>query len=560
MTAPRYVVGIDLGTTNTLCAIWQEDKPAPEIVPIDQPYFSADAAGFRRHELLPSAVAVTPHGVLVGHFARELARQGHVDVVTSIKRHMGSRESRRLGGQDYTPERISACILRAVRRQIETIATTPPAQVIITVPACFGTEQRRATLRAAQIAGFDPTTTRLFDEPAAALFYQIHLDREALQGSRPKRLMMIDIGGGTLDVSLLRIQRLGAKLHVDIQGRSRFNELAGDDFDLRIAGLLLVRYEEARGSLHSQSFEASRQVFYELLREAEKAKISLSQAGARASREQFARIVCPIEVRLTPDGEPWQSELSLEDLGVALKEFFPYYGEDETRRDEYSFFRPIQQCLASVSHITEQKCTPADIDAVFLAGGSSLLPMVSRAVWRIMEREPVVVDKPMLAVALGAGWYAGMMEGYGGEEIVPQERLFEGLYLQTQGGQFRQLLSPRETVPLKRLPIRDAWQTSSPDRRIEFALFSGMGDDLSSLLPLARRRVDFQELLPQGQPIHLEVSVTRNRQVELDCSTDFGGKTLKGRVEVSTALGWQAENQVDAELPEVNRPQRENVT
>src|SRR5262249_45345981 len=139
-----------------------------------------------------------------------------------------------------TPEQISGCILRAVRNGAAVPAGTEPEKVVITVPAGFGTEQRRATLQAARLAGFDPARVHLFDEPVAALLHQSRLSGTAWP--EKKRLLILDIGGGTLDVSCVTVQGQGGALTMDILGRSRFNELAGDDFDLNLAGLLLDRY------------------------------------------------------------------------------------------------------------------------------------------------------------------------------------------------------------------------------------------------------------------------------------------------------------------------------
>lgn len=551
----NYCIGIDLGTTNTLCAVWRYGEPSPRILPITQPYDDLQANGFQRNEILPSAVAVLPEGIYVGFAARQLARLGQGYVVTSIKRYMGSHWSRKLGGTDWTPERISACILKAVQRELQMTFNGLPRQVIITVPASFGTEARRATLRAAWLAGFDPRVTRLFDEPAAALLFQWQRDLELSSIQVSRRIMMIDVGGGTTDVSLLELRKEGDTVIADIQGRSRYTELAGDDFDLNIAGLLLARFEAERGiSVEHETVDARRKLYYELLLRAEEAKQRLALAGANARREKFMQVKDCIIISRTPDQVTWRTELSLQDMAIALQEFFPFSEDENARREEFSFFKPIQQCLDSAEQITGSRLVPDDIDIVYLAGGSSLLPMLSSAVRRILFQRPRIVDNPMQAVTLGAAWYAGVLEGYVNRQLLVRERLFDGLFLQTKQDGFVQILSPREIVPLSERDLDNVLATSQHDRRVEVSLFMGSVQDDADLVPLARRRVDFGTLLPEGQPICLTVSVSKNRQVELAFSTERDGKSIQGCVEVSAALGWEDESAWKSELPEVNQP------
>jgi molecular chaperone DnaK len=561
MSTPYYA-GIDLGTTNTLCAVWRPGDAQPEVLKIDQPWHGGSREGFARHELLPSAVAVLPDGdVLVGRHARELGRLSQGEVYTSIKRHMGRHWLKHYAGQTWTPERVSGCVLAAVRQQLDvSFRGDPPRQVVITVPASFGTEARRATLRAAALAGFEPRTTRLFDEPAAALFYQVQQAPPPLDGLR--RLVMIDIGGGTLDVSVLELSRDGPGLVADIVGRSRFNELAGDDFDLCIAGLLLARYEAERGSLNRLRDRVRAHVYNDLLNAAEKAKVELAaRAGPRPDPADFERLTAPVVVNHTPDGVSWRNRLSLGDLYHALHGFFPYAAAAEDRREDYSFFRPIEQARKSVADVTGRELGPGDVHEVYLAGGSAQLPMMAAAVQTILGADPVLVDPPMKAVALGAAWYAAFLAGEGGRAIALRERLFDGVYLQRAGGEFLELLSPRERVPP---PGEQVWrevpqalQTDHEARVVELPLFLGNGPKDEDLTPLTRRRVDFEVPQPQGQPVHLAVRVDENRLVALRCTTrGRDGQTRRGRVEVSVGLGWEGEGDRPAALPGVNRRTR----
>ena len=133
--SPDYCIGIDLGTTNSLCAVWEQGTAEPRILPITQPYDDLSLSGFRREALLPSSIAFLPDGVFVGFAAKQVGRLGHGTVVNSIKRHMGTHWTQQVGGRTWTPEAVSGCILKAIRRELDMTFPGPPRQAVVTVPA-----------------------------------------------------------------------------------------------------------------------------------------------------------------------------------------------------------------------------------------------------------------------------------------------------------------------------------------------------------------------------------------------------------------------------------------
>jgi len=552
-----FCVGIDLGTTNTVCAVWERGQKSPRVISITQPYNDFTPQGFKRETLLASALTIQPEGAFVGFAARYAGRIPGLaaSTFTSIKRQMGRRWARRIGSVEWTPERVSACILSAVRRELETIYDCAPKRAVITVPASFGTEARRATLRAARLAGFDPATLRLFDEPTAALLSELQNPANLPAEGERRNEMVIDIGGGTLDVSLVQLAREGSRIVADVQGRSRYNELAGDDFDLAIAGLLLARYEAERAvSMDSFEREEREALCVDLLCRAEAVKQRLSIALAHRPRSGWGGVKEPLTITQTPDKRAWRTEVSGEDLLMALRGFFPFSDNAEVRRDEFSFFRPIQQCLDSASMVSGGKITPDDIQCVRLAGGSALLPVIRMAIKRIVFAEPVLVSDPLLAIAAGAAWYAGTLEGYADLPFEVQDRLFDGIFLQTSNGRFVELISPREIVPMAARSYLGHLFMPRYDRRLDVNLFMGIGDDDPHMVPLARRRVDFGTLIPQGAAIALQVEVTGNRQVEFAFDTTLDTKRVSGYVEVSAASSWERDDECLSPLPPVNEP------
>src|SRR5271157_5445578 len=217
------IVGIDLGTTNSEIALYRDGRP--EIL--------ADEQG---RKILPSVVGVTEAGeLLVGEEARNQLLLYPDRTVRSIKRRMGQAETVRMAGHDYTPQEISAIILKRLKEIGERRLGRPVVKAAITVPAYFSDTQRQATREAGEIAGLD--VVRIINEPtAAALVY------EAGQ-HQGKRIMVYDLGGGTFDVSVVRIEE-GVVEVISSHGN---NHLGGDDFDHKIVEHLLEHLKIKHG-------------------------------------------------------------------------------------------------------------------------------------------------------------------------------------------------------------------------------------------------------------------------------------------------------------------------
>lgn len=552
-----YCVGIDLGTTNTVCAVWRRGEASPSILSIRQPWDGFTAAGFRAEELLASALTVRDERIFVGFAARQLGRAGSPATFTSIKRHMGRHFVKHVGGVEWTPERVSGCILAVVRKQLEAQHRALPRRVVITVPASFGTEARRATLRAARWAGFDVKTVHLFDEPAAALLAQLQA------GPPPRhereRHIIIDIGGGTLDVSLVDLSYEGGRTVADIVGRSRYNELAGDDFDLVLAGLLLQRYEQDTG----QAMEDLRRhpgwtdLCVDLLLRAGEAKEEISRAITRNKLrwKQYDTVKQPVILTHTPDGRPWKTEINGKEMSLALRRFFTIHPDEQSRRDEHTFLKPIQECLTSAARVTGSDVDPKEIDHVWLAGGSALLPILGDTTYRFFDRQPRIVSRPLYDIAMGAAWRAGQMERYRSRPLELRERMFDGIYLETADGRFMELVGPWEEIPFRSRLHPDRPKT--PPRfgqSMDVKLCTGLGPQDPLLTPLARRRVEFDRPVPANTPISVKVAVTQDREVDFTFEVTVDHRPLSGRVEVSAGTRMVEDRARLPPLDEINVP------
>jgi molecular chaperone DnaK len=357
------IIGIDLGTTYSVLAAIQDG--APSLLPI------------KGQHLLASVVGVGPDGnVLVGAPARNQWVVAPERTIRSIKRKMGIGETVAMAGVIYTPQEISALILREIKAGAEAALGYPVERAVITVPAYFNEVQRQATLEAGAIAGL--RVERIINEPtASALAYGY-----GLPGDQHLRVLVYDLGGGTFDVSLIELDN-GV---VDVLATAGDNLLGGDDFDERLAGHIADEFVRE----HHVDLRANFGAWARLLRAAEETKIALSS-------------------------EPYAA-LNLEYVAEDRRGR-PLHVQREVARDEFEeliddlLTRTIT-CMDRA--LTDAQLEPEAIDRVLLVGGSTRIPAVFDLVAGRMRQEPHIEIDPDAAVALGAAVQAGILAG---EEI-----------------------------------------------------------------------------------------------------------------------------------------------
>ena len=363
MTQSNKIIGIDLGTTNSVLGIIQDG--APVLLPIQ------DSA------LLPSVVGISPQGdVLVGTPARNQWVVAPERTVRSIKRQMGKGETVVMAGKTYTPQEISAFILREIKQAAEAALGQPVTRAVITVPAYFNEVQRQATLEAGTIAGL--TVERIINEPtAAALAYGYGID-----DNEHLRVLVYDLGGGTFDVSIIELN-FGV---VDVLATAGDNFLGGDDFDERLASTLADEFLEA----HKLDLRQDHRAWARLLRAAEEAKIALSTSPFTTVGLEY----------IAQDNKGTPLHIRRE---VERQEFIELIDE------------MLQRTLTCIDQaLSDAKLQPSDINRVLLVGGSTRIPAVYNLVTRRMQQEPHLEIDPDAAVALGAAVQAGIIAG---EEI-----------------------------------------------------------------------------------------------------------------------------------------------
>ncbi|WP_420105066.1 molecular chaperone HscC [Herbaspirillum huttiense] len=342
------IVGIDLGTTNSLIAVWEDGRS--RLIP--------NSLG---EVLTPSCVSVDEDGsILVGRAARERLQTHPSRTAAVFKRYMGSNKTLRLGNRDFRPEELSALVLRALKADAEAALGVEITEAVITVPAYFSDAQRKATRDAGRMAGLN--VERLLNEPtAAALAYGIH-QREA-----ETKFLVVDLGGGTFDVSVLDLFE-GV---MEVRASAGDNLLGGEDFVGAIVDAFCRRHDIGDSLRHEPSFARL------LHTRAEQAKRALSDVGSTSLQVEWG----DRHYEMTLD------EAGLESICAPLLA---------------RLRAPVQRALADAAIPLEE------LDNVVLAGGATRMPIVRKMIARMFGRFPAIDLNPDEVVALGAAVQAGL--------------------------------------------------------------------------------------------------------------------------------------------------------
>jgi molecular chaperone DnaK len=415
------VVGIDLGTSYTLVAYLERGRPV--IIPNSEgDRLTPSVVGFLKDgrtlvgEMAKLQAVANPDGTVFS-IKRRMGRRAYLDhdgldddreVLRQIKRRMGSPHRVKIADREYTPEEVSALILRKAKTAAETYLGEPVTKAVVTVPAYFNITQRRATMDAGAIAGLE--VIRLLDEPtASALAYGLDIEQA-------HTVLVWDLGGGTFDVSVLELGE-GVFQVKAVNGNTW---LGGDDFDQRIVDYLVAEFYRDYGV----DLRGNKVALVRLKEVAERAKIKLTE-------NKLASIRLPFMDAGQGSPQHWETTLSrakFEELTADLRE---------------QMAGPTRQALADAG------IQPGDIDRVLLVGGSTRMPGVQALARELLGHEVYQDIHPDEAVALGAAIQAGILTGeIKGKVLVDVTPLSLGI--ETEGGIFTKIITRNTTVPLSK--------------------------------------------------------------------------------------------------------------